>query len=271
MSTSIADVTCADVSSDRRMWSAIPRRIVVTGSSVSPTSAAGSGAGGGAGGRAGGAAGGGWTCWGAVGASTAVAALAGAGAPAGAVAPPSTTANMSFFVTRPPCPVPGIVEGSIPCSLAMRATTGETKALPSPAGAPVVSVGAASGSSVRPPTAVPSDAAAFAASAAAWVAGALWAGALWAGALWAGALWAGSGARCSGTAWAGAVWAGGASGGGGAAAPASPPMRASSVPTSTVSPSGTRISLTTPLPGDGTSVSTLSVEISSSASSAATL
>jgi hypothetical protein len=40
------------------------------------------------------------------------------------------------------------------------------------------------------------------------------------------------------------------------------------VPTSTVSPSWTRISCTTPLPGLGTSVSTLSVEISSSDSSA---
>ena len=45
-------------------------------------------------------------------------------------------------------------------------------------------------------------------------------------------------------------------------------MRASTVPTSTVSPSGTRISVTTPEAGDGTSVSTLSVEISSSVSSA---
>jgi hypothetical protein len=46
-------------------------------------------------------------------------------------------------------------------------------------------------------------------------------------------------------------------------------MRASTVPTSTVSPSCTRISLITPEAGDGTSVSTLSVEISSSVSSAA--
>ena len=44
---------------------------------------------------------------------------------------------------------------------------------------------------------------------------------------------------------------------------------ASFVPTSTVSPSGTRICVRTPLAGLGTSVSTLSVEISSSASSAA--
>ena len=47
-------------------------------------------------------------------------------------------------------------------------------------------------------------------------------------------------------------------------------MRASSVPTATVSPSATRISWSTPEPGLGTSVSTLSVEISSSGSSART-
>ena len=53
-------------------------------------------------------------------------------------------------------------------------------------------------------------------------------------------------------------------------APTSAPgaaMRARTVPTSTVSPSWTRISATTPSAGLGTSVSTLSVEISSSGSS----
>ena len=49
------------------------------------------------------------------------------------------------------------------------------------------------------------------------------------------------------------------------------PMTASFVPTSTVSPSGTRIWRRTPEPGLGTSVSTLSVEISSSVSSAWTV
>ncbi len=43
------------------------------------------------------------------------------------------------------------------------------------------------------------------------------------------------------------------------------------VPTSTVSPSGTRISVSVPDTGDGTSVSTLSVDTSNSASSAATV
>src|SRR3954468_12785693 len=58
MSTSIALVTCAAVSSERRMCSAMPRRIAVTGSSCSPGwasagargAAAGAGGGGGCGG-----------------------------------------------------------------------------------------------------------------------------------------------------------------------------------------------------------------------------
>ena len=52
------------------------------------------------------------------------------------------------------------------------------------------------------------------------------------------------------------------------AAPSSP-MRASTVPTSTVSPSATRISVSVPLIGDGTSLSTLSVDTSNSGSSSA--
>src|SRR5256885_16551846 len=43
MSTSIALVTWADVSSERRMCSAIPLRIAVMGSKVSPTAACGCG------------------------------------------------------------------------------------------------------------------------------------------------------------------------------------------------------------------------------------
>jgi hypothetical protein len=37
---------------------------------------------------------------------------------------------MSFFVTRPPRPVPCTWLGSTPCSEAIFATTGETKVLP---------------------------------------------------------------------------------------------------------------------------------------------
>src|SRR4029453_14465018 len=63
------------------------------------------------------------------------------------------------------------------------------------------------------------------------------------------------------------------SGGAGASSAGAAPsgaITASFVPTSTVSPSCTRICWTTPVPGLGPSVSTLSVEISSSDSSAAT-
>ena len=46
--------------------------------------------------------------------------------------PDSMKPRMSFFVTRPPRPVPCTWPGSTPCSDAIRATTGETKVLPSP-------------------------------------------------------------------------------------------------------------------------------------------
>src|SRR6266545_562456 len=95
--------------------------------------------------------------------------------------------RMSFFVTRPPRPVPCTRLGSTPCSDAIFATTGDTNVLPL-----VCAACAGSG-----------------------------------------------GACCDGA-------------------------------TSTVAPSCTRISVRTPLPGLGTSVSTLSVEISSRGSSAST-
>jgi hypothetical protein len=53
--------------------------------------------------------------------------------------------RMSFFVTRPPAPVPGTADGSTPCSAAMRATTGDTKLFPFPAGASAEIAGAADG------------------------------------------------------------------------------------------------------------------------------
>src|SRR6476659_5775234 len=52
---------------------------------------------------------------------------------------------MSFFVTRPPEPVPGTWDGSTPCSDAIRATTGDTNAFPLPDGAGAAG-GAADGS-----------------------------------------------------------------------------------------------------------------------------
>src|SRR5436190_1278741 len=39
---------------------------------------------------------------------------------------------MSFFVTRPPVPVPVTAFGSTPCSAAIRATTGDTNVRPLP-------------------------------------------------------------------------------------------------------------------------------------------
>src|SRR5919205_767818 len=52
---------------------------------------------------------------------------------------------MSFFVTRPPAPVPATWLGSTPCSDAIRATTGETNALPLPLAAGAAAGGAAAG------------------------------------------------------------------------------------------------------------------------------
>src|ERR671936_660003 len=52
-------------------------------------------------------------------------------------------ARMSFFVTRPPRPVPCTWFGSTPCSEAMRATTGETNVLPFSVGAGGAGVGGA--------------------------------------------------------------------------------------------------------------------------------
>jgi hypothetical protein len=93
---------------------------------------------------------------------------------------------------------------------------------------------------------------------------------------------AGVGAAAIGAATTGAVTTGAATTGAGAgeattdagagagAAPETP-TTAITVPTGTVSPSATRISVRVPEIGDGTSVSTLSVETSNSGSSAATV
>ena len=82
---------------------------------------------------------------------------------------------------------------------------------------------------------------------------------------------AGAGSAAAGSSAAGAAGAAGSSAAG-AASPAGAlepsPILASTAPTSTVSSSATRISSMTPLTGEGISVSTLSVEISSRPSSA---
>ena len=160
--------------------------------------------------------------------------------------PPSTKARMSFFVTRPLRPLPWTWPGSTPCSAAMRATTGETKLLPFPLASP------SAGSLVV------SDAAAGAGVASSTVS--------------AVGVVAGESLAAFDSAAACAVAGSGTS-------PPSPSedaatsvpsgaITASFVPTSTVAPSWTRISASTPDAGDGTSVSTLSVEISSRLSSA---
>ena len=122
------------------MCSITPRRIAVIGSSTSPVcSAAATGAGVGAGfggvacatagsGAAGVAAG----CWAAAtgsGAGTGSGAATGSGT-VWAGGPDSMYLRMSFFVTRPPVPVPGTAVGSMPCSEAIRATTGEMNVRP---------------------------------------------------------------------------------------------------------------------------------------------
>ena len=51
---------------------------------------------------------------------------------------------MSFFVTRPPAPVPGTWATSMPCSPAMRATTGDTNVFSPFVGGAIVSAGGTS-------------------------------------------------------------------------------------------------------------------------------
>ena len=135
------------------MCSAIPLRIAVIGSNDSPAagspaSATGAGAGFGAAGAAGAArrSGRGLRLRGRCGRSCGLRLRDGAGAGAGgasgseplggACPPPSTNARMSFFVTRPPAPVPCTALVSTPCSDAIRATTGETNVRPLPSACP---------------------------------------------------------------------------------------------------------------------------------------
>ncbi len=166
----------------------------------------------------------------------------------GVAAPDSMKLRMSFFVTRPPVPVPGTAAGSTPCSAAIRATTGDTKVLPFSAAAGDTGGAGAAGAAT----------AATAGAGSAAGAGAL-----------GGAAAATTGSGCgtgAGAAGAAAGSGAGSAAGGGISAPAGA-IVASTVPTSTVSPSCTRICVTTPSAGLGTSVSTLSVEISSNGSS----
>src|SRR3954471_18895900 len=128
---------------------------------------------------------------------------------------------MSFFVTRPPVPVPATVLGSTPCSDAIRATTGETNVRPFPDGAPSP-VGAEVACGSEP---LGATAAVEISSSSASAGG------------------AGGTGGASGDVGAGA--------GGSATAEPAGEITARMVPTSTVSPSPTRISETTPSPGLG--------------------
>ena len=123
------------------MCSITPRRIAVIGSSTSPTWSGGAGGeparrGAAAPGRAGRPE----RLGGATGAQAPPAARRPACAAAGVGrgrrrgCPHSMYARMSFFVTRPPVPVPATAFGSTPCSAAIRATTGETNVRPFPGG-----------------------------------------------------------------------------------------------------------------------------------------
>ncbi len=156
----------------------------------------------------------------------------------------------SSRVIRPPGPEPVIASGSRPCSLTSRRTTGDSRRL-SPAWA-VSAAGAAAAGGV--------DAGAAGAGGAGGGGGVDAAGA---GSGAAGGAGAGSGAGAG-------VDSGSAAGAAGAS-PSASPTTAITVPTSTVSPSCTRISVSTPATGDGTSVSTLSVDTSNNGSSSATV
>ena len=152
--------------------------------------------------------------------------------------------STSSRVMRPPGPVPTNDSTSIPWSLTRRRTTGDNNLLDDVARS-VEGAGAGAAEGVG-------------AGAGAGAAGAAGAG--------AGAETAGAGAGVGVGAGAGAAGAGAVVG----ALPAAP-TTAITVPTGTVSPSLALISVTVPATGDGTSVSTLSVETSNNGSSAATV
>src|SRR5579859_7129098 len=154
-----------------------------------------------------------------------------AGAAVGA-ADPEIAASISCLLTRPPAPVPGTLVRSMPCSLAIRRTSGEE--------------------CTRAPS--------FEALAA----GATAAGCGVGGGTICGF---GAGAGAGAAAAAGAAFAGAGAGAGAAAAEPAASITATTVLMGTVWPSLTLISFSTPAEGDGISASTLSVEISKSGSS----
>jgi hypothetical protein len=200
---------------------------------------------------------------GGAGAAGAAGALGAAEGAAGAAARrDSITRNASSRVMRPPTPVPVISDSLMPFSDNNFRTMGESNM--------------ASGPAPFPPAATVVAGSTTSAGAAGGGGGAAAGGGKGAGA---------GGAEAGGGDAAGVgVGAGAASAAGGAAAGASSattgaaasageapsPITASFTPTSTVSPSGTKISLKIPAAGEGTSESTLSVETSKSGSSRST-
>ena len=143
----------------------------------------------------------------------------------------SMWSSTSSRVILPPGPLPTSASTSIPCSATNLRTTGDSNLLEVATGTGTATTGAAIG---------------------------------------AGAAAATTGAATTG-AGAGAAATTGAGAGAGAGAEPATPTTAITVPTGTVSPSATRISVRVPEIGDGTSVSTLSVDTSKSGSSAATV
>ena len=225
------------------MCSAMPRRIAVIGSSVSPgcgSAAALEPAGPVAGRRGLGRRGGGGAarCRSAAGAGAAGAAAPVRQAPAGC-APDSMNARMSFFVTRPPRPVPGTWR-RVDAVLGRDARDDRARR--------TLAVAATAAAALAP---VRLPALRARRSAAARL-----------GARRGAPAGRGLRSRAPAAARRSRALAG--------AAPSRRRSRRARVPTSTVSPSWTRICVDDAAPGLGTSVSTLSVEISSSGSSAST-
>ena len=218
----------------------------------------------GASGAAAGAGAAGASCLGASGAASCLGAAAGAGA-AGAAAPEPMTARteptsaVSSSLTRISRRVPATGDGISVSTLSVEtSSSGSSTSTVSPmlfsqrVTVPSVTLSPRAGSVTSCPSPAGADSGA--------AAGASAAGASAGASSAAGAAAAGAGASSAAAA--------GASAAAGAASPE--PMRTSGAPTSAVSSSATRISSITPAIGEGISVSTLSVETSSSGSSTST-
>src|SRR5579875_2321649 len=250
------------------MCSAVRRRMLVNGTTVSRSPAA-TGPKGSTGARVPEASGAGVAR--PAGAPSAAGAGAAAGACSWAGAVPlrpllrwSIRARTSERVMRPPAPLPWMDEASRLCSAMRRRTTGDST-LPPPPDPPPSVPPAATGSGCRAGSAWRAGAGSSSAGRSAGTGGAAWAGSGASGAS------AGVSVRSGEPSSAGGASAATVDGPEDGAPEPSGEMTARRVPTSTVSPSLTRISVSTPAAGDGTSESTLSVDTSKMTSSSATL